>query len=745
MPFEFTGTPPAQLGAPGSTRGAEHDTTTRPSSQFGNGTPVSVSSFGTASPFRAVASFGASSAFGVPPSFGAPPAFGASFSFGKATSPWSAPKANAPSQPAPLTKKAQTSEVTQNIAGGRGILSQAFGRAALQRPAFIGAIDRGADAVLKEFSASQQQPEFAADLPILSKELSTLAQQYPQTAAFVQFLFDKSAKLQGERPREARKHEAIANQPDAKECEDSRLRKILQPAVHNKLVAVGLARHENHSDGVFKDGLSRMYCQVALESSTHDALLLLLEEEWLGDKEHQKFDEFAQWLWDEVSRLRMEYCDHEHEHDLPKLEGEMRVVDGQLTAMEKTPKANRILSPYILSRQPEADPLRAFLGKAGAEERLAAKLKARGNVEPAYFGSYHNAFAEGRRCCQKATPSATQKTEAIYPADKYELLGEEDTKLLKTWLVSKLQELPHADADEEVLAEFVLALVKSDEEEATAKALCAEALQEFLGSCTKGFVDEMYEAVATRAYDPHYVKVETKVKVATSSSACASIQRNEREGPFRFMDLPPELRTWVYREALVLGTVELLSCKHGNPFGVTPSLTVGLLATCHQINHEAKGLIFENTFIAESWPASKLMIKPKLIPHHVLPQLTSLTLGLEIGLDHDWRQMQAMTGLKEIKVRGLQDEQVKEAHCRAVITNILESLPATCVLNFWARLPEKSDDHDQTHDVHPKQAPDPDVTLNALVDDVGRQVLKGSKSGKSGLFYFDSAGALRHI
>ena len=37
--------------------------------------------------------------------------------------------------------------------------------------------------------------------------------------------------------------------------------------------------------------------------------------------------------------------------------------------------------------------------------------------------------------------------------------------------------------------------------------------------------------------------------------------------PFRFMDLPAELRTWVYRHAVVPGTVSLVSCVHHMPYG----------------------------------------------------------------------------------------------------------------------------------------------------------------------------------
>ncbi|KAK5125280.1 hypothetical protein LTR85_000956 [Meristemomyces frigidus] len=748
MPFEFTGKSPALLGVTGTREGAHGDAGAKPnpsaSAVFG-----STASFGAPSPSSAVTSFGAISSFGTPPSFGASspfgarPSFGTSLSFGRAASPWATAESDPSTQPTLCGKQEQASEGTDVTGGDESHLGKALRRAALQRPAFLGVTERGADDVLQEFGDFLQQPKTGKGLPTLSKELNTLAQQYPQTAAFVHFLFEKSAKLQGERPREAPKQVMRSSQRDLKEEEDTILRRMLQPAIHDKLVSLGLANNDRNTEGLLRNGHSHVHCQIALKSSTYDALTSSVEEEWLDGKDHAVMKDFAQWLWEVMGAMRAEYQDNIDAFR----QAEKNTVESETAAAAGIAKPNPILPESIRLQKTDADPLSAFLGKADAEGKLAAKLKSGGNVEPAYYTGVHNADAESRRCCKRTTAPATQRPDAVSSAEKHKPQGEEDTKLLKTWLVTKLKVMSRADANEEVLAEFIVALIKPDEDEAAAKASCTEALTEFLGSGTQPFINNLLIAITTRGYNPDFVKAKSGAVIAIPTSACASTEINVPGSPFRFMDLPAELRTWVYREALVPGLVRLLSCKHGNPSGVTPLLTVGLLATSYQINDEAKGLLFENTFMADSYPAFKLKIKPKLIPHHVLPQLTSMTLGLEIALKHDWRQMQAMTGLLAIRLFGDGNEKVTDAHCRDVIQNILESLSATCYVSFGNRVSSReSDRSDGASDTEaPMNPPDSVENLNALVIEIGTDIVRGAKSGQSCLFYFDSAGALRHI
>lgn len=80
------------------------------------------------------------------------------------------------------------------------------------------------------------------------------------------------------------------------------------------------------------------------------------------------------------------------------------------------------------------------------------------------------------------------------------LFDEADSDLLKTWIVKKLEDV--SDADSDVLADYVLALVKTDEPEAVARTSCVENLRDFLGDTSASFVDDIFAAIASRAYDP---------------------------------------------------------------------------------------------------------------------------------------------------------------------------------------------------------------------------------------------------
>ncbi|KAK4506092.1 hypothetical protein PRZ48_004057 [Zasmidium cellare] len=80
------------------------------------------------------------------------------------------------------------------------------------------------------------------------------------------------------------------------------------------------------------------------------------------------------------------------------------------------------------------------------------------------------------------------------------LFDETDSELLKQWIVKKLEDV--SDADSDVLADYVLALVKTDDPEPVAKKSCVENLQDFLGDTSQKFVDDVFAAIKTKAYDP---------------------------------------------------------------------------------------------------------------------------------------------------------------------------------------------------------------------------------------------------
>lgn len=77
---------------------------------------------------------------------------------------------------------------------------------------------------------------------------------------------------------------------------------------------------------------------------------------------------------------------------------------------------------------------------------------------------------------------------------------EADSELLKTWTIRRLEHV--SDADSDVLADYVLALVSTDEGEASAKANCTENLKDFLGDQAEPFVEHLFDAIATKSYDP---------------------------------------------------------------------------------------------------------------------------------------------------------------------------------------------------------------------------------------------------
>ncbi|KAI7503795.1 hypothetical protein KC347_g8498 [Hortaea werneckii] len=75
-----------------------------------------------------------------------------------------------------------------------------------------------------------------------------------------------------------------------------------------------------------------------------------------------------------------------------------------------------------------------------------------------------------------------------------------DSEPFKQWIIKKLENI--FDADSDVLADYVLALVKTDDPEPVAKANCIEQLKDFLGDNTESFINNAFHAIATKNYDP---------------------------------------------------------------------------------------------------------------------------------------------------------------------------------------------------------------------------------------------------
>ncbi|KAL8820318.1 MAG: hypothetical protein Q9191_007539 [Dirinaria sp. TL-2023a] len=75
---------------------------------------------------------------------------------------------------------------------------------------------------------------------------------------------------------------------------------------------------------------------------------------------------------------------------------------------------------------------------------------------------------------------------------------------LKQWVVQKLTDI--SDADSDVLADYVLALVRVETPEPELRANAIENLEDFLQEKTKAFVDELFTIMHAKSYMPGYVQ-----------------------------------------------------------------------------------------------------------------------------------------------------------------------------------------------------------------------------------------------
>ncbi|KAF2818463.1 hypothetical protein CC86DRAFT_364350 [Ophiobolus disseminans] len=80
------------------------------------------------------------------------------------------------------------------------------------------------------------------------------------------------------------------------------------------------------------------------------------------------------------------------------------------------------------------------------------------------------------------------------------LLREEDTDVFKRWLLPKLETI--SDADDEVLADYVIALVTANESEPNIRRNCLDSLADFLQDNTAPFVDDVIKTLKSKSYDP---------------------------------------------------------------------------------------------------------------------------------------------------------------------------------------------------------------------------------------------------
>ncbi|KAK3306966.1 uncharacterized protein B0T15DRAFT_501550 [Chaetomium strumarium] len=80
------------------------------------------------------------------------------------------------------------------------------------------------------------------------------------------------------------------------------------------------------------------------------------------------------------------------------------------------------------------------------------------------------------------------------------LFSEEDSPHLKRWIVKRLENISDADAD--VLADYVLALLRHDGDVNDVRKLCEAEIPDFLKEDSSVFVNDVFEALAYRSYLP---------------------------------------------------------------------------------------------------------------------------------------------------------------------------------------------------------------------------------------------------
>lgn len=229
--------------------------------------------------------------------------------------------------------------------------------------------------------------------------------------------------------------------------------------------------------------------------------------------------------------------------------------------------------------------------------------------------------------------------------------------------------------------------------------------------------------------------------------------------PFRFLDLPGEMRNRIYRAAISPGHISLRSCaKHHMSVGVDPPLVAGILAGSKQLANETKDLVFESTFIVDVSLESPIrsVINPLQVPRSMLDKIQHLVLVLDFtrvdnscpsGLD--WRYIQRMTALSSLKICAIQmwppaarftPGMTLQDHHRGTIQTILECIPATCIVQYgWHNKAEE----DHVREMHRRITVLPDshrqsfsrakitdpAELAAAASMIDKNTRRGCKSG----------------
>ncbi|KAG9257363.1 uncharacterized protein F5Z01DRAFT_633311 [Emericellopsis atlantica] len=113
------------------------------------------------------------------------------------------------------------------------------------------------------------------------------------------------------------------------------------------------------------------------------------------------------------------------------------------------------------------------------------------------------------------------------PRDAMMLFPEEDAPLLKKWVVKRLENTSDADAD--VLADYIMALLKHEGTKEDVRALCEQELPVFLNEDIKVFLDDVFQAIAWKLYVPGMSKPPPSRQTGNESP----VPPQEHSGPRR--------------------------------------------------------------------------------------------------------------------------------------------------------------------------------------------------------------------
>ncbi|KAM4056621.1 PWI domain-containing protein [Hirsutella rhossiliensis] len=106
------------------------------------------------------------------------------------------------------------------------------------------------------------------------------------------------------------------------------------------------------------------------------------------------------------------------------------------------------------------------------------------------------------------------------------LFPEGDAPPLKAWIVKRIENT--SDADSDVLAEYVIALLKHDGDQPAIRKLCEQEIPDFLTEDPKAFLDDVFEAIKHRSYIPGGAPPEEPSPEPDSQSAQAHAGSRKR-------------------------------------------------------------------------------------------------------------------------------------------------------------------------------------------------------------------------